>query len=73
MKSGQKATEHEIIVCPLPLNIHYLDDGTGVEEMLILHRAKWHKTCYVNMSNKTKVNTVLKSIVRARSYNMFHD
>ena len=53
----------ELNPLPLTIKISRLDDGTGIEEMLKLHNAKWHKTCYV-MYNKTKVNRARKKVVR---------
>ena len=45
---------HELNKVPLNMNISRLDDGDGMEETLVSHKAKWHKACYV-MCNATKV------------------
>ena len=53
----------ELNSLPLCITISRLDDGTGIEETLKLHNAKWHKTCYV-MCNKTKVDRAYKKVIR---------
>ena len=53
----------ELNSLPLTITISRLDDGTGIEETLKLHKAKWHKTCYV-MCNKTNVDRARKKVIR---------
>ena len=36
-----------------------LDDGYGIEETLIAHKAKWHKTCY-SKTDSQKLNPIQK-------------
>ena len=45
---------HALNKVPLNINISRLDDGDGMEQTLILHKAMWHKACYV-WCNATKV------------------
>jgi len=51
---------------PLSIKISRLDDGRGIEETLMQHNAKWHKTCYV-MCSKDKVNRIRKKIVKQQA------
>lgn len=58
---------HELNSVPLNINVSRLDDGDGMEETLVTHRAKWHKTCYV-LCNATKVERA-----RKRRENISHE
>ncbi len=53
------AALHRIDSLPLGINITRLDDGAGIEETLVRHKAKWHKNCY-GMFSRTKVERVQK-------------
>ena len=50
---------HELNNVPLNINVSRLDDGDGMEETLVTHKAKWHKACYV-LCNATKVERARK-------------
>ena len=56
----------ELDSLPLSINIARLDNSTGIEETLMMHKAKWHKTCYV-MCNKTKVDRIRKKIAKEQT------
>ena len=50
---------HELNSLPLNIDIYKLDDSDGVEEAVITHSAKWHKTCYV-LCNADKIERARK-------------
>ena len=41
---------------PIDVDIKQLDDGDGIEAMLMRHLAGWHKTCSLKF-NKTSTST----------------
>ena len=51
---------------PLSIDTSRLNDGTGIENTLMLHHTKWHKSCYV-MCNKTKVDRIRKKVTREQA------
>ena len=55
---------NELNSLPLQINLDRLDDGTGIEETLLRHKAQYHKTCYVNC-NREKVERIQKKLAKS--------
>ena len=47
---------------PMDINIDLFDEGTGIEQTLVNHKALWHKYCRDRFSN-TKLNRAKKKKV----------
>ncbi len=62
---------HELDSLPLHIDISRLDDGTGIEDCLSKHHAKWHKRCYV-MCNKSKVERAKKRLAKRDPSEEYH-
>ena len=46
----------------MDINIDLFDEGTGIEQMLVNHKALWHKYCRDHLSN-TKLNRAKKRML----------
>jgi hypothetical protein len=57
---------HDLNSLPMNIDLGRLDDGIGLEETLLSHQAKYHKTCYVNC-NREKVERIQKKIAKAEA------
>ena len=58
-ESGYKSLAEHLIQlqslgCVADIDINRLDDGDGIEAMLMRHQACWHKACQLNF-NQTKL------------------
>ena len=45
---------NELNELPISLNLNRLDEGNGIEQTLLEHNAKWHKSCHMKF-NTTKL------------------
>ena len=55
-------------IVPMDLDVEKLDEGIGIQETLMIHRAKWHKTSTLKF-NKQALQLVSRKQTKQRSQN----
>ena len=55
-------------IVPMDLDVEKLDEGIGIQETLMIHSAKWHKTCSLKF-NKQALQRVSRKQTKQRSQN----
>ena len=55
-------------IIPLDLDVEKLDKGIGIQETLMIHSAKWHKTCSLKF-NKQALQRVSRKQIKQGSQN----
>ena len=55
-------------IVPMDLDVEKLDEGIGIQETLMIHSAKWHKTCSLKF-NQQALQRVSRKQTKQRSQN----
>ena len=56
-------------IVPMDLDVEKLDKGIGIQETLMIHSAKWHKTCSLKF-NKQALQRVSRKQTKQKSQNV---
>lgn len=60
---------HSLNALPINVKFHALDEGQGLEQTLILRKAKWHKSCYLKFAT-SKLDRLKAQIVNNSDSNI---